>query len=714
MNQIESNQYKLINEMTIKLFKHSFIAGVACLSTMVSGQNYTTPFNHCLLPEAYYDQLVGESSGDRAFQYIMDIAPYERDRQHADYQGHFMESEYVVAKLKRFGIANATIEEVGKTKAWDGVSASLWEVSPKQVKIADYQDLAAILGQGSQNADVTAPLVWIGRGEAHELAAVDLKGKIAVTEAAGARVHDKVVDAGALGVISFNSPRPLIDPLQIPNTGIYSKKPTFCFNLTPRDGYALRDRLLRGEQITVHAQVEATMEDTDLEVPTCVIPGTDPNAEEVIFTAHLFEGYVKLGANDNISGSAALIEIVRTLNELFESGRLPRPKRSMRFLWVPEFQGTIPWAQQHQEILNRTLCGINLDMVGLWLSKSGSYHCLHRTTMGNPHYLNDVAESFYHYMGATNKSFVATGMGRPDALKPVYSLTGSQDPFYYSINAHYGYSDHEVLNDWGVQVPAVIMITWPDNYYHTSGDRPSICDPTQLHRAIVLAAATAYTIASADDQMALSIASEVSAGASKRMALKAAEDLAVLAQSTSDQLMQAYKKAHFNQDALLLNEVATLESVLELAPASAALKEHIGTLQSLLKEKANSHGKEIDAAVKTRATLLGVTYPKRVELTAEEKAAAKIFPHATAKVKESGYGVLRTIPQELLQKYGLVKGDSPRMLLAHYDDIAKLTTSGKLSLLDIKKMQDAQFPDADSLADITRFIQMLKEAGLVE
>ena len=117
----------------MKLFKHACIVGVACLSTIASGQNYTTPFNHCLLPEAYYDQLVGESSGDRAFNYIMDIAPYERDRQHADYQGHFIESDYVVNQLKRFGIANATIEEVGKTKAWDGVSASLWEVSPKQV-----------------------------------------------------------------------------------------------------------------------------------------------------------------------------------------------------------------------------------------------------------------------------------------------------------------------------------------------------------------------------------------------------------------------------------------------------------------------------------------------------------------------------------------------------------------------------------------------------
>ena len=700
--------------MSMKLFKHACIAGIACLSTIASGQNYTTPFNHCLLPEAYYDQLVGESSGDRAFNYIMDIAPYERDRQHADYQGHFMESEYVVAQLKRFGIANATIEEVGKTKAWDGVSASLWEVSPKQVKIADYQDLAAILGQGSQNADVTAQLAWLGRGEAHEIAAADLKGKIAVTEAAASRVHDKAVAAGALGVISFYGPRPLIDPIQIPNSGIRSEKPTFCFNLTPRDGYALRDRLLRGEKITVHAKVEVTEEDTDLEVPTCVIPGTDPNAEEVIFTAHLFEGYVKLGANDNISGSAALIEVARTLNELFESGRLPRPKRSLRFLWVPEFQGSIPWATQHKEILDRTLCGINLDMVGLWLSKSGSYYCLHRTTMGNPHYLNDVAESFYHYMGATNKSFVATGVGRPDALKPVYSLTGSQDPFYYAINAHYGASDHEVLNDWGVQVPAVIMITWPDNYYHTSGDRPSICDPTQLHRAIVLAAATAYTIASADEQSALAIASEVSAGATKRLSLKAAEDLSVLTQAPADQLSAAYKKAHFDQDALLLNEQATLESVLELAPSSASLKAHIATLQALITEKAQSNGKEIDAAMKARAAMLDTTAPKRVELTTEEKAAAKVFPHATVKVKETGYGVLRNIPKELLTKHQLIKGESARLSLAHSDDIAKLTTSGKLSVLDIKKMQDAQFPDADSLADIMRFINMLKEAGLVE
>ena len=235
-----------------------------------------------------------------------------------------------------------------------------------------------------------------------------------------------------------------------------------------------------------------------------------------------------------------------------------------------------------------------------------------------------------------------------------------------------------------------------------------------MHRAIVLAAATAYTIAAADEQVALAIASEVSAGSTKRLSLKAAEDLSALAQAAANQLPAAYKKAHFDQDALLLNEQATLESVLELAPNSTVLKAHIATLQSLINEKAQSNSKEIDAAMKARATLLGITAPKRVELTAEEKAAAKVFPHATAKVKETGYGVLRNIPKELIAKYQLINGGSARLSLAHSDDIAKLTTSGKLSILDIKKMQDAQFPDADSLTDITRFIDMLKEAGLVE
>ena len=164
-------------------FKLICLVGLALSVMTAKGQNYTTPFNHCLLDEKVYDQLVGESSGEQAYYHILDIAPYERDRQASDYSGLFMESKYVVNLLKSYGIDNATVEQLGKTKTWDGISASMWEVSPKTAKIADYRDLAAILGQGSKNTDVTAPLVWVGQGDSLTISALDLKGKIAVTDA---------------------------------------------------------------------------------------------------------------------------------------------------------------------------------------------------------------------------------------------------------------------------------------------------------------------------------------------------------------------------------------------------------------------------------------------------------------------------------------------------------------------------------------------------
>lgn len=675
----------------------------------MAAQEYTGPFTHSLMDNKVYDLIVGESSGDRAFYYIMDIAPYERDRKSSDYSGLFMESKYVVEKLKAAGFEDATTAIVGKSKTWDGVSAEVWEVSPNTAKMADYRDLAAMLGQGSKSADVTAELVWIGRGTQAEIDAADLKGKIAVTEASAGRVHNLAVKAGAVGIISYYSPRPLVDPIQIPNSGIRGNDATFCINLTPRDGYVLRDRLLGGEKITVKAKIETATEETNIEVPTCLIKGSDENAEEIILCAHLYEGYVKLGANDNTSGSAALIEVARTLNELIAKGEIQRPKRSIRFIWIPEFQGSIPWAQQNKEILQKTLCNINLDMVGLWLSKSQSFCCLHRTTMGNPHYINDVAESFYHYIGATNKSFVATGVGRPDATKPVYSVTGSRDPFYYTINAHYGASDHEVFSDWGVQAPGVIMITWPDNYYHTSGDRPEICDPTQLHRAIVLAAASAYTVANADSGDAVKIATEVAANAVKRMSIKMKLDLTEFNNADAENFSALYRKARFNQDAMLNNEVATLATVLELAPASAPLKEFVSAMQENVKAAWSANCKSIDAAMKAKAAILGIAPIKGVTLTAAEKAASKVYPKSTAKVKEFGYGVLNSIPRDVMAKYGFAQRGSVK----NGAEIAKLTTAGTNSILDIKKMLDAQFPSTDSLETVTKYIEMLKEAGLV-
>jgi hypothetical protein len=703
-------------------FTYVLIALVAC--TAVMAQNYTTPFTPLnLLPEDVYDLIVGESSGEQAYYHVMELAPYEKNRKLEEYQGDLHETKYIYGKLKEYGLPNATVERIGKAKTWDGVSASLWEKHPKRTKIADYDDLAAFLAQGSTSANVEAQLVWVGRGTAQEIEAANVKDKIIVTESAGSRVQNDAEKVGAVGIISFYSPRPLVDPLQVPNASIRANTPLFCFNLPPREGYVLRDRLLAGEAITVHAKVETTEVETDNQIPTCLIPGTDPNADEIIVTAHLFEGYVKLGANDNNSGSAAILDMARTLNRLISSGSIPRPKRSIRFLWIPEISGSAAWVGQHKDILPKTLCCLNLDMVGLWLSKSEGLYCFQRTTMGNPHYVNDVTESLFHYVGATNKSFLATGAGRPEPIKPIFSVTGSHDPFYYAVSAHYGSSDHEVFNDFGVNIPALMFITWPDNYYHTSGDRPSILDPTQLRRAVVIAASAAYIIASADEDEALKIAAETASNSAKRLAIIQQTNANRINKASANEIQAASKRAVFDLDAYTINEKATLLSILELAPTSSILKKYIDTQIANIQNINKIAAKSLDDLAKARGEALNIAI-KPITLTPEEVKASKIYPKATSLVYETGYGALRTIPREAQIKHGIMPQAFGRggnaapevqsgVQITNSAEIARLTKYGSNSILDIKKMLDAQFPNAESLADITRYLELLKEVNFV-
>ncbi|MDR2810947.1 MAG: M28 family peptidase [Tannerellaceae bacterium] len=684
----------------------AFIAVAASVCWAANAQNYTSPFTPLnLLDEHTYDLIAGEASGEQAYYHILELAPYEKDRKAEEYQGELHETTYVYGKLKEYGLPNVQVERLGKVKTWDGVSATLWEVSPKTSKIADYRDLTAFLAQGSANADVQTQLVWVGRGTSEEIKAANVKGKIIVTETAGARVHNDAVQAGAAGIISYYAPRPLIDPIQIPNASIPGNSPIFCFNLPPREGYALKDRLTAGDSIVVHAKVETASVETDLQIPTCYIPGTDSQAGEVLLSAHLFEGYVKLGANDNSSGAAAILDVARTLNQLIEAGDIPRPKRNIRFLWIPEISGSAAWANQHKDITAKTLCVLNLDMVGLWLSKSNSYLCLHRTTMGNPHYVNDVTEALFHYVGATNKGFTATGAGRPEPLKPIFSITGSHDPFYYSVGAHQGSSDHEVFNDFSVGVPAIMMVTWPDNYYHTSGDRPEICDPTQLRRSIVIAATAAYLIASASEEGALRIAGEVSSNAVKRLALIQQLNAKRINEAKAEDLQAVYKRAVFDVEAYAGNEKATLLSIPELTPASTVVKKFIDTRIADIQKISKLNIAGLEESAKARAEVLHSPPLKPIALSEEEQKASKRYPQATSAAGEAGFGALRNIPPDVQNKYNV----RPR----NGGEILRLARKGTNSVLDIKKLLDAQFPHAESLEEITLYLELLKELNLI-
>ncbi|MFC2121787.1 M28 family peptidase, partial [Bacteroidota bacterium] len=626
----------------------------------------------------------------------------------------FWESEYVYGKMKEYGLEGAKIIRYPGGSYWDGIKGELWEVSPGKNKLADYDDITAMLASGSVNTDVTAEIIWVGEGRAIDIEGIDVNGKILLTSGSASGLHRLAVPKGALGVVSFASSRSLIDPLQISGSGIGSRRggssgeTKFGFNLPPREGHILRDRLKRGQKITVHATVESSTADYEMQVPTCVIPGTDPNGQEIIFSAHLFEGYTKQGANDNISGCAAILEVARMLKTLIDEGRIPQPKRTIRFIHVPEFSGTGPWVNENKELMKRTLCNINLDMVGLWLSKSQSFFNLMRTTYGNPHYINDVMENFYRYVGETNIETINVRGSGGKFPKRIVAPSGSDEPFYYRISQHYGASDHEVFNDWGVQVPGIMMITWPDFYYHTSQDRADKCDPTQLKRVAVIAAAAAYTIASADDDMAVKLGNEVLSNGSKRLGLMLSESLDDLEKSTADNFAEEYKSGKSNIEAALYNEINTVESVNELAKDKTSVKENLDAIIKAFKGISESHLLAYDMAMKAKAKKLGQKAIV-IKLTKLEKEAMSVIPKQTSKVLDSGYGgsssIIREVPKEIQDKYPS-RGIDTR-------ECARLV-NGKNNALMIKKMLDAQSSRKADLQLVLNYLQILKHAGLIE
>ncbi len=709
------------------------------------GAQVTPWLQWTLLPDNLMAEIVGEASGENAYHMVMETAGYDKDRTPEEFAGLFYETRFYLDKLKSYGFANAELVKFPGGASWDASKGELWEVAPVRQKLASYLDMAAMLASGSNNSDVTAELVWVGGGRSDDLKGKDIAGKIVVTEGSASMVHALAcVQGDAAGVISIQGTRPLFDPLQIgwasvgsmggrggrgggpgqaPAAATPPKPARFAFQIPPRDGEYLKRRLLANEKITVHAQVASATRETTMQNIVWTIAGTDANAGEVIFSAHLFEGYVKQGTDD-ISGCATLVEIARTLKTLIDEGRVPKPKRTLRFIIGPEISGTGAWVKANKAVMDKTLCDINLDMVGEWLSRNQSFMCLMRTTYGNPHYVNDVMENYYRYIGEGNRERLQNRSNFYPVNHRVVAPTGADEPFYYSIETHYGASDHEVFNDWGVQVPGIMMIAWPDRWYHTSGDHVDKADPTQLKRAAIIGAAGAYTIAIADDDMAIRIASEIASNATGRLAHQLVRGLEALNTAKADTLEQAYKTARAYTEAAALNERDTLETVNQLAIDKKRVGDHVAALQKSIDQVAAANVSALDAHLKATAVRLKTTAPVGLKLTDLEMRASKMIPKPTAKVKANGYrgyqDLINQVPAETRTKLfpmpAMTAGGRGRSGFGAMLDTQELSrlVNGRHSALDIKKMLDAQAERPADLQQVLNYLELLKAAGLVE
>ena len=110
-------------------------------------------------------------------------------------------------------------------------------------------------------------------------------------------------------------------------------------------------------------------------------------------------------------------------------------------------------------------------MEGIRLTLSRSYWILQRTPDTFPSYINDIGAEHDGVRRRTSRaSASATAPTATRRASASTAPTGSNDAFYIKIDKHYGSSDHVTYMQHGI--PAVMFITWPDMWYHSSEDTP--------------------------------------------------------------------------------------------------------------------------------------------------------------------------------------------------------------------------------------------------
>jgi len=384
---------------------------------------------------------------------------------------------------------------------WAATEGSLDEVSPTPRSIAHYPALPVALADYSQNGDVMAEIVDVGDGTSVGDYAQNVAGKLVLASGALDVVHRRaVIEHGAAGIISdFPNQRTAWsgddrDLVRWGHLSPYETRNRFAFMVSKRQSDELRARLKAGTSITLRAHVRATLRSATFDIVNATIRGTDPAAGEVVLTAHLC--HESAGANDNASGSAAMLEAGRALAAAIAKGTLPRPTRTIRFLWVPEMAGSQAWLIRNPAIARRLVAGVALDMVGGRPEViKGTLH-LSRSAESLPHAINAIAAAFLDEVKRRSAVHAEGGGSLEDGL--VWP-PGSRNALEADIRQIELGSDHQIFEDGAFRVPMVYFHDWPDVTIHTNKDVPENLDSTKLGRVAYMSAGIAWTLAALPD-----------------------------------------------------------------------------------------------------------------------------------------------------------------------------------------------------------------------
>lgn len=372
---------------------------------------------------------------------------------------------------------------------------------------------------------VRAPLVDVGAGTENDYAGKAIKGAVVLGDAPLGRLwQDAVKRRGAAGVVSTEIARYIRpsdpaamseqqkDVLQWGSVPYDATAKAFGFKSSWRAADRMRGRLTRGP-VTVRVTVDASFYDGPNRTLVAEIPGRLRPDERVVMVAHVQEP----GANDDGSGCGTLYGLARALVEAIRSGALPRPERTLTFLWVDEVRGSRQWISANPDAARGVQYMFALDMTGEDTTKTGGTFLIEK--QADPSAVWSRPSDPHTEWGASPLTPESLKGSLLNDLHVAVCLRRARDTGWaVKTNPYEGGTDHTAFAAAGV--PSLLNWHFTDRYYHTNQDRLDKVSAAEMKNVGVAVATSAWLLASADERDALAVTDLIAEAARRRLALE--------------------------------------------------------------------------------------------------------------------------------------------------------------------------------------------------
>ncbi|MBY8986884.1 MAG: DUF4910 domain-containing protein [Candidatus Lokiarchaeota archaeon] len=444
--------------------------------------------------EKFLNDILGVVNGQKAWDWVAKISQYNRVQASNGYHDSLETIKEELVSLGFDDIEHFKSPADGETTVWgyqapyqwEIKTGELWVVEPEKTKLCDFNDIPVSIITHSKPCDVTAEIIDIGIGDKKEdYEKNDIDGKIIMISGPIFMCRPFIEECGAIGVIYYpdltrtrdNFDRRIYNGFFTTKERLNNAK--FGFSISYNQAMHLKNLLKKGP-VRVKATIKAEYMEGNLEVLTSSIKGTEFPDQEIVIIAHLCHPHPS--ANDNASGAAGLLELARAFKYSIQKGILESPKRTLRFVWVPEFNGTVPWMKYHEDKIRNVLACINLDMIGE-----------HPLKIGYPLEVNLAPRSTPSIMNDITSFFVKEIADHPKGI----AFNGTKIPMSYRLRSYDGGSDHVLFIDSYFGIPS-LMFGHEDLHYHSSMDTVEYCDSTELKRVIAMALSISYVLSISD------------------------------------------------------------------------------------------------------------------------------------------------------------------------------------------------------------------------